>query len=1158
MKSCHQRCLASLFLLFIFFKTVAQDQRAYNQNSARSNNAKAYNQNPARSNHGLSISFSPLYSAATKSSSDSLLFRGSGAGLRFGADYFFGNAGISFSSGFGTSSPDDATINNFLKHSSIPTDQLLITKTKQQNMYLLLGPSVRFGSKVQLYAHAKGGLFINNSGLISMQQRGAQKVLYRNESTSKNIYPGFLTGLKIQYSTKSDAWSFGIGTDYMHTRTEVNNYDVRRGSGIEALKLSRNITDLVTGITIQYNIRSPRDATSGQASGKRQVGKPIYEDINVATREAGSGLATGRRSYQPGQPVYGNITREETPAESCGSVTQRITNPDGTTEEMTFACPADAASYNERISMNVTVPKQTQGATFGEKVNQGLQSSGIDNKRLSTNVTAPKQTQGATFGEKVNQGLHAAGSALSQGRNIISGRLSTASESSTGVITNKTAAVSSVSTMAGGAGGGAAAASYARTANNQSAPSGLVTTIYAREAGSGQASGRRSREAGSGMATGRRQYEPVFSEGQGDVCNPCIATAKMSNVKNNPLYEDKGQSGVNPMYESKKTTGGGDNDCDGIAGMTVSLVEPQSGAVIAKTITERCGDFFFANVPDGDYVVKINGIFLSKKGYDYYAAKSKTDLLGKVTLGDEALQLLINTGGDDDDMTQKAGISTSRSNIRCRSITIVDADTDGDGVFESTKVLAELYDGTTKDITAFSRMTTAGSVKKVTVRGWNPEKKEGVTGFANSVKEYTISISNDNKAAVTNQYENGTKEELTVAARVSHHPNVVQYIIPVDEEDSEVTNTGARAKITKSRSNIQNNRMANDGEHDDIWSPRSNIKMLRLVPADMDGDGSPEMAVAAPFVPGGAVISAAMRPGNPIGGLTIKGGKNPGGNQRTVQTNESGEFEFMDLEPGDYTFYIEQRVFIEDETFITAGSSNTRAQDYNSSRSNKTASSAAPDPGGNNGNSKAQDHNSSRSNKTSSVADGDIDNEAADNAARKGWDGTVKGGSKTQAQDYNSSRSNKSSGIVATDPDNGDGAIKKGNTVPVKWTAPEVLKRTVNTSRSNIRQLLASLDDLEEELDTDTPNDRYLVNTSRSNIKSQRIAIYDLRETLTNMEYMEKTVAMNQVKEKTTAMNMQFLALQESLTAMGNQYRSISNVLKTKHDTVKNSISNIR
>lgn len=35
--------------------------------------------------------------------------------------------------------------------------------------------------------------------------------------------------------------------------------------------------------------------------------------------------------------------------------------------------------------------------------------------RISMNVTVPKQTQGATFGEKVNAGLHAAGSAVEQG-----------------------------------------------------------------------------------------------------------------------------------------------------------------------------------------------------------------------------------------------------------------------------------------------------------------------------------------------------------------------------------------------------------------------------------------------------------------------------------------------------------------------------------------------------------------------------------------------------------------------------------------------------------------------------------------------------------------------------------------------------------------------
>lgn len=54
----------------------------------------------------------------------------------------------------------------------------------------------------------------------------------------------------------------------------------------------------------------------------------------------------------------------------------------------------------------------------------GTQASGINGinggmpSRISMNVTVPKQTQGATFGEKVNAGLHAAGSVVSQGASL--------------------------------------------------------------------------------------------------------------------------------------------------------------------------------------------------------------------------------------------------------------------------------------------------------------------------------------------------------------------------------------------------------------------------------------------------------------------------------------------------------------------------------------------------------------------------------------------------------------------------------------------------------------------------------------------------------------------------------------------------------------------
>lgn len=64
------------------------------------------------------------------------------------------------------------------------------------------------------------------------------------------------------------------------------------------------------------------------------------------------------------------------------------------------------------------------GCALALLASAGSQASGINGinggmpNRISMNVTVPKQTQGATFGEKVNAGLHAAGSAVAQGASL--------------------------------------------------------------------------------------------------------------------------------------------------------------------------------------------------------------------------------------------------------------------------------------------------------------------------------------------------------------------------------------------------------------------------------------------------------------------------------------------------------------------------------------------------------------------------------------------------------------------------------------------------------------------------------------------------------------------------------------------------------------------
>lgn len=128
-------------------------------------------------------------------------------------------------------------------------------------------------------------------------------------------------------------------------------------------------------------------------------------------------------------------------------------------------------SMPNRISMNVTVAKQTQGATFGEKVNSGkinvsLAEGGCvvlfpsnQGYRINTSdksISKLTTQERSSFGEKVNQGLHAAGGAISQGASLLGGALPG------GAIIS--ASVSSVGNLGGNAGGGAAAASYAKNA----------------------------------------------------------------------------------------------------------------------------------------------------------------------------------------------------------------------------------------------------------------------------------------------------------------------------------------------------------------------------------------------------------------------------------------------------------------------------------------------------------------------------------------------------------------------------------------------------------------------------------------------------------------------------------------------------------------------
>ncbi len=165
--------------------------------------------------------------------------------------------------------------------------------------------------------------------------------------------------------------------------------------------------------------------------------------------------------------------------------------------------------------------------------------------------------------------------------------------------------------------------------DNISAPStvaerGVVTSLFIR-----------SSDKGSGLATGRRQYSPLLlpSSSSGEV-------AGVARISSNPLYNGSGNEGASPLYQEKRASSGIDNDCDGISGLHVDLVDRASGEIVSSTVTEACGTFWFDNVPQGEFVVSVVGIFASKKGYDYYQAQSgKLDLAGRLNVASSSVKI---------------------------------------------------------------------------------------------------------------------------------------------------------------------------------------------------------------------------------------------------------------------------------------------------------------------------------------------------------------------------------------------------------------------------------------------------------------------------------------------------------------------------------------
>ena len=123
-------------------------------------------------------------------------------------------------------------------------------------------------------------------------------------------------------------------------------------------------------------------------------------------------------------------------------------------------------------------------------------------------------------------------------------------------------------------------------------------------------------------------------------------------------------------------------------------------------------------------------------------------------------------------------------------------------------------------------------------------------------------------------------------------------------------------------------------------------------------------------------------------------------------------------------------------------------------------------------------------------------------------------------------------------------AVKKSHNEEVKrslFTVQGELEQELHSMNSNV----ATISKITQELDQKVTEFQQRVKTFL-----EGIAVSSDSGALVN--------ATRQMEETQMSFNLQYLQLQSQMQNENRSYTAVSNIMKTKHDTVKNSISNIR
>lgn len=161
-------------------------------------------------------------------------------------------------------------------------------------------------------------------------------------------------------------------------------------------------------------------------------------------------------------------------------------------------------------------------------------------------------------------------------------------------------------------------------------------------------------------------------------------------------------------------------------------------------------------------------------------------------------------------------------------------------------------------------------------------------------------------------------------------------------------------------------------------------------------------------------------------------------------------------------------------------------------------------------------------------------------------------------------------GIVLHAQDTRPSSVTKGQKESTGVTSrTDPFLQSIAVSDSGVQRLMLWIDDWDKALNGDQPVEASNLNqsksnvnrvagapiiTSRSNIKQLQVALDDLK----NTDPVNRKVKLEEVQKALTDLETPIRELHNSILAMGERYAGKAAELKTRHDTVKHAIGNIR